>query len=87
MKRQFNCSIGAILVILYSLLDGYYNFCRNCGRVISFKENICPYCSEVQNDKSENKEMLFGIEILKKRYAKGEITKEEFKDMKKDLEG
>lgn len=27
------------------------------------------------------------LEILKKRYARGEISKEEFQNMKKDLEG
>jgi len=27
------------------------------------------------------------IDVLKKRYAKGKITKEEFEKMKKDLEG
>ena len=27
------------------------------------------------------------LDILKKRYAKGEITKEAFEEMKKDLEG
>ncbi len=32
----------------------------------------------------ENKETAF--DILKKRYAKGEITKEQFDQMKKDIE-
>jgi putative membrane protein len=27
------------------------------------------------------------VEILKKRYAKGEITKDEYESMKKDIEG
>jgi putative membrane protein len=27
------------------------------------------------------------LDLLKRRYAKGEITKEEFEQMKKDLEG
>ncbi|MFE3846054.1 SHOCT domain-containing protein [Thermoplasmatota archaeon] len=34
-----------------------------------------------------NKTELNALETLKKRYTKGEITKKEFEDMKKDLEG
>ena len=36
--------------------------------------------------KEEPKPDETSIEILKERYAKGEITKEEFENMKKDLE-
>jgi putative membrane protein len=34
---------------------------------------------------SESKDSETPIEILKKRYAKGEITKEEFDQMKNDI--
>ncbi len=46
----------------------------------------------VVNQSNKNKQIYqppqqdSAIEILKKRYAKGEITKEEFEQMKKDLE-
>ena len=47
----------------------------------------------VVNQSNKNKQIYqppragdSAIEILKRRYAKGEITKEEFEQMKKDLE-
>ncbi len=40
----------------------------------------------VKPSKSEEEEDSNSLEILKDRYAKGEITKEEFDKMKKDLE-
>jgi len=43
----------------------------------------------VRSDKSKTKDQPQGetpLDILKKRYAKGEITKDEFEAMKRDLE-
>lgn len=61
--------------------------CPKCGRVIPLDVKICPYCrKEFQKTKTENKETLSPMDILKQRYAKGEIKKKEFDEMKKDLE-
>ncbi|MBD3289791.1 hypothetical protein GF337_13370 [candidate division KSB1 bacterium] len=37
-------------------------------------------------DDNQSKKEENPLDILKKRYAKGEITKEEFENMKKDLQ-
>ncbi len=37
------------------------------------------------NPKKVNVESFAAIEIIKERYAKGEITKEEFENLRKDL--
>ena len=41
---------------------------------------------ELADEERERKSVPNSLEILKERYAKGEITKEEFETMKKDLE-
>ena len=44
-----------------------------------------PWGQNSDRHHSESKDSETPIDILKKRYAKGEITKEEFDQMKKDL--
>jgi putative membrane protein len=44
-----------------------------------------PWGQNSDRHQGESKDSETPIDILKKRYAKGEITKEEFDQMKKDL--
>ncbi|OGD54262.1 hypothetical protein A3K80_08040 [Candidatus Bathyarchaeota archaeon RBG_13_38_9] len=58
--------------------------CQSCGANIDASSRYCQYCGKdqviysVANNRG-------AIEILKERYAKGEITTEEFHKMKKEI--
>ena len=45
-----------------------------------------PWWNDSDRPSSHSKDSETAIEVLKKRYAKGELTREEFEQMKKDLQ-
>ena len=67
--------------------------CDLCGKVIDLLGGVSHYegdklieiCKECQQEREHKTKTP--IEVLKMRYAKGEITKKEFDEIKKDLEG
>ena len=46
-----------------------------------------PWMRGSDRDNNKSTELETPLDLLKKRYAKGEISREEFEQMKKDLEG
>jgi hypothetical protein len=87
MKNIFNSFLGIIFIALYPLFDNYYGICQKCSRVIPFNEESCPYCNiNIEKNNKEINENLSPIDILKFRYAKGEISRKEFENMRRDLE-
>jgi putative membrane protein len=63
--------IVAVLVVLYLIFGG-----RGYGP---------PQGRDIDGLSSNTEDSESAIEILRKRYAKGEIRREEFEQMKKDL--
>lgn len=62
--------------------------CPKCGRNIPIDADFCPYCTyRFIKDDTKEKDNITSLEILKRRYAKGEITEDEYEKMKKKLEG
>ncbi len=46
-----------------------------------------PWWNDSDRPSGHSRDSETAIEVLKKRYAKGEITREEFEQIKKDLQG
>lgn len=60
--------------------------CASCGKEIYSGLDVCPYCQSGKEQRKQAQLPSGSLEILKARYAKGQITKEEYEQMKKTLE-
>jgi len=71
---------------LYSLLNSFSIRCPNCGEMMPTTIKICPYCNKsvIGPARDQIKEEPFTA--LRLRYAKGEITKEQYEEMRKVLQ-
>jgi len=60
-------------------------YCQNCGANIDVISRFCPYCGKEQLSQGPIQSGNTAIEILKERYAKGEISTEEFQRMRREI--
>jgi len=72
-------------LMMLSLINSISVECPKCGEKIPIEINECPYCNAVLKYLAQ-KGVEDPLKILKLRYAKGEITKEEYIEKKKTLE-
>ncbi len=81
---------GVLAVVFYALLfESILTYAMILGVIIGI---IILIIGKTESEKeviksNPSKQDNKALQILKERYAKGEITKREFKDMKKDVEG
>jgi hypothetical protein len=59
--------------------------CQNCGATIDATSSFCHYCGKEQLSQGPIQGGSTAIEILKERYAKGEISTEEFQRMRREI--
>jgi hypothetical protein len=62
-----------------------HKYCQNCGANIDVISRFCPYCGKEQLSQGPTQGGSTAIEILKERYAKGEISTEEFQRMRRGI--
>lgn len=60
-------------------------FCQGCGASIDAVSRFCPYCGKEQAAYGISHSDREALEILKERYARGEISTEEFQKMKREI--
>jgi hypothetical protein len=59
--------------------------CQSCGTNIDSVSKFCSYCGKEQVTHMTDYSVRAAVDILKERYARGEITTEEFQKMKKEI--
>ena len=62
-----------------------HRFCQACGASIDSTSRFCPFCGKQQVAYEATHTDRKSLEILKERYARGEISTEGFQKMKREI--